>query len=301
MFSRFLLKILVSINLIIGFAGCILLEEEDYSDKSIISSGDYQYDVYSYEKDYILPGRLVEISGLAYWKESILLCVEDEKGHLYLYDHEKEEIVQEIKFGKKGDYEGVTQFEDIAYVIKSTGKLYYFNIEDEPEVTKVDLPFSSRNDLEGITKGHEKDEFYIACKQNPEILENGIKGRAVYSYNVKQDKVRTKPYIHLTTEPFVEEIKKAGLIPSRHMPFNPSAIAVHPFSEDVFLISSVGKLLVVFDKSGSIISMAPLKRSLFRQQEGICFDNDGNMFISSEGRGKKGYILKFAPTRIDQN
>ncbi len=300
MISRFLFKIIVSLNIIIGFAGCILLEEEDDSDKSIITSGDLQYDVYSYEKYYKLPGRLEEISGLAYWKENILLCVEDENGRLYLYDHVKEEIIQEITFGKKGDYEGVTQSDDIAYVIRSTGKLFYFKIEDEPDVTKVDLPFNSSNDLEGITKGHKNDDFYIACKQNPDILENGIEGRAVYSYNVKKDKLKAKPYIHLTTESFKEEIRKAGLNPSKHMPFMPSGIAIHPVSEDVFLISSVGKLLIVLNKSGSIVSMAPLKRSLFRQPEGICFDNEGNMFISSEGRGKKGYILKFSPTRIDQ-
>lgn len=300
MISRLLFKIIVSINIIIGFAGCIILEEEDESDKSVITSGDFQYDVYSFEKNYKLPGRLQEISGLAYWKENILLCVEDENGRLYLYDHAKEEVIQEIKFGKKGDYEGVTQSENIAYVIRSTGKLFYFNIEDEPEVTKVDLPFKSSNDLEGITKGHKKDEFYIACKQNPELLENGVEGRAVYTYNVKKDKVKTRPYIHLTSDSFKDEIKKAGLNPSKHMPFLPSGIAVHPITEDVFLISSVGRLLIVLNKSGSIVSMAPLKRSLYRQPEGICFDNEGNMFISSEGRGKKGYILKFIPTRIDR-
>ena len=298
MISRLLFKIIVSINIIIGFAGCIILEEEDESDKSVITSGDFQYDVYSFEKNYKLPGRLQEISGLAYWKENILLCVEDENGRLYLYDHAKEEIIQEIKFGKKGDYEGVTQSENIAYVIRSTGKLFYFNIEDEPDVMKVDLPFKSSNDLEGITKGHKKDEFYIVCKQNPELLENGVEGRAVYTYNVKKDKVKTRPYIHLTSDSFKDEIKKAGLNPSKHMPFLPSGIAVHPITEDVFLISSVGRLLIVLNKSGSIVSMAPLKRSFYRQPEGICFDNEGNMFISSEGRGKKGYILKFIPTRI---
>ncbi len=300
MISSFLFKVIVTLNLLIGFAGCIFLEEEDDSGKSIITSGDYQYDVYAYEKVFKLPGRLEEISGLAYWKENILLCVEDENGRLYLYDHAKEEIIQEIKFGKKGDYEGVTQSEDIAYVIRSTGKLFYFKIEDEPEVTTVDLPFKSSNDLEGITKGHKTDNFYIACKQNPEVLENGVEGRAVYTYNVKKDKVKTRPYIHLTSESFKEEIKRAGLNTSKHMPFMPSGIAVHPITEDVFLISSIGKLLIVLDKSGSIVSMAPLKRSLFRQPEGICFDIEGNMFISSEGRGKKGYILKFIPTRINQ-
>ena len=300
MICRTLFKNIVAINLILGFAGCILPANEDDSGKSIINTGDFQYDVYSPDGDYKLPGALVEVSGLAYWKENILLCVEDEKGHLYLFDHVKEEIIQVIKFGKNGDYEGVTQSEDMAYVVKSTGKLYYFKIENEPEVTKIDLPFTSSNELEGITKGHKNDEFYIACKKNPAILENGIDGRAIYTYNVKKDKVNTKPYIHLTTDLFIEEIKKAGLNPSEHMPFNPSGIAIHPHTEDVFLISSVGKLLVILNKSGTIISMAPLKRSLFRQPEGICFDYDGNMYISSEGRGKKGYILKFIPTQIDQ-
>lgn len=297
---RILFKFIVAFNLIFGFAGCILPDKEEDTTKSIINSGDFQYDVYAPDKDYKLPGALVEISGLAYWKEDILLCIEDERGHLYLYDHVKEEIIQDIKFGKKGDYEGVTQYEDIAYVVKSNGKLYCFKIENEPEVTKIDLPFTSSNDLEGIAKGHKNDEFYIACKQKAELAENGIKGRAVYTYNIKKEKVKTKPFIHLTTESFTEEILKAGLNPSKHMPFMPSGIAVHPHTEDVFLISSVGKLLIVLNKSGSIVSMAPLKRSLFRQPEGICFDNDGNMFISSEGRGKKGYILKFVPFRIDQ-
>jgi len=195
---RILFKFILAINLIYGFAGCILPENEEDTTKSIINSGDFQYDVYAPDKDYKLPGALVEISGLAYWKEDILLCIEDERGHLYLYDHVKEEIIQDIKFGKKGDYEGVTQYEDIAYVVKSTGKLYCFKIENEPEVTKIDLPFTSSNDLEGIAKGHKNDEFYIVCKQIAELAENGIKGRAVYTYNIKKDKVKTKPFIHLT-------------------------------------------------------------------------------------------------------
>jgi len=106
---RMLLKLLVAINLILGFSYCILPEENDDSNKSVIFTGDFQYDVYSPAYDYKLLAELVEISGLAYWKEDILLCVEDEKGYLYLYDHGKEEIIQVIKFGKKGDYEVVTQ------------------------------------------------------------------------------------------------------------------------------------------------------------------------------------------------
>jgi len=279
--------------------GCIIMEEEE-KEKYIINSGEFQFDLYTPDKNFILPGRLQEISGLSYWKDEILLCVEDETGHLYLYDKRKEKVVNEIKFGKRGDYEGVANLNNKAYVIRSDGQLYYFEIKDEPEVNKVKLPFTSKNDLEGITQGHKKEGFYIACKNSPELLDNNIKGRAVYHYNVKKDKVKTKPYIHFTSEMFEKQLLEAGLKPSKHMPFLPSGIAIHPDTEDVFLISSVGKLLVVINKAGKIIAMAPLKRSLFRQPEGITFDKEGDMFISSEGRGKKGYILKFSNKKSNQ-
>ena len=213
--------------------------------------------------------------------------------YLYLFDHKDEKVVNEIKFGKKGDYEGVANSDNIAYVIRSDGRLYHFEIKNEPEVTKIELPFTSKNDLEGITRGHKKSEFYIACKRSPKIFDNDIKGRAIYQYSAAKDKVKQKPYIHLTTEMFEQALLKVGLKSSKYMPFMPSGIAIHPHTEDVFLISSVGKLLVVLNKSGKIITMAPLKRSLFRQPEGITFDTEGNLYIASEGRGLKGYILKF--------
>ena len=36
-----------------------------------------------------------------------------------------------------------------------------------------------------------------------------------------------------------------------------------------------------------------LDEKLFRQPEGICFSPEGDMYISNEGQGGKGYILKF--------
>ena len=109
--------------------------------------------------------------------------------------------------------------------------------------------------------------------------DNDISGRAVYQYNVKKDKIQPKPYIHLISELFEQKLLEAGLKPSKHMPFMPSGIAIHPDTKDVFLISSVGKLLVVLNKNGKIIDMAPLKRSLFRQPEGITFDKEGNILF----------------------
>jgi sugar lactone lactonase YvrE len=43
-----------------------------------------------------------------------------------------------------------------------------------------------------------------------------------------------------------------------------------------------------------------LKNSIFRQPEGICFSPDGEiLFISNEGKNKKGNILVF--NKVDKN
>ncbi|MBK7408618.1 MAG: SdiA-regulated domain-containing protein [Saprospirales bacterium] len=79
------------------------------------------------------------------------------------------------------------------------------------------------------------------------------------------------------------------------MAFAPSALAIHPLTGHLYLLSSVGKLLVVLDReTGAIIYVQKLKKSVHPQPEGICFDPDGTMYISNEGKDGNGLIHKFA-------
>ena len=75
--------------------------------------------------------------------------------------------------------------------------------------------------------------------------------------------------------------------------FKPSGIAIHPIDGEVYIISSVGKLLIILNRSGKVQNVIELDPKIFRQPEGICFSPKGDMFISNEGQGGKGYILKF--------
>jgi len=51
--------------------------------------------------------------------------------------------------------------------------------------------------------------------------------------------------------------------------------------------------LLILSKDGAKEALVDLSPSLYKQPEGICFTPDGNLFISSEGDGGDGYILKF--------
>ena len=75
--------------------------------------------------------------------------------------------------------------------------------------------------------------------------------------------------------------------------FSPSAIAVHPKTGQMYVLSSVGKILVVLDAKGNVQKVEKLDKSEYRQPEGLCFAKDGTMYMSSEGKGGKARIYRF--------
>ncbi|MBR9999459.1 MAG: SdiA-regulated domain-containing protein [Cyclobacteriaceae bacterium] len=271
----------------------------DYGEEHMfISSGDQKYFLNEPDEKFILPGRLEEISGLDYLGDHILLCIEDENGILYFYNTKEKKVTREIKFAGSGDYEGVTHIGNTAYVIRSDGVLYKFPIDrdNDSDAEKIETPFRASNEIEGLTVGHDKNELYLACKENPAIENNKAEGRAVYAFDLTNRKPKTQPIIQMTSEFFGEAMKNMNLKPSHFMPYKPSGITIHPISGDAFILGSVGKLLIVLNKKGKIIDAAPLSRKIYFQPEGICFDESGKLYISSEGGGKDGYILAFNPS-----
>ena len=65
--------------------------------------------------------------------------------------------------------------------------------------------------------------------------------------------------------------------------FAPSAIALNPIDGNIYLLSTVGKTLLVADRSAEIKSIYFLDDAAYIQPEGICFDHRGIMWISNEG------------------
>ena len=75
--------------------------------------------------------------------------------------------------------------------------------------------------------------------------------------------------------------------------FSPSALAINPVNNKVYVLSGSELLLFVFDTRGTIESVIPLGQDLFTQPEGIAFERNGDMLISNEGQKKNPTILRF--------
>jgi uncharacterized protein YjiK len=128
--------------------------------------------------------------------------------------------------------------------------------------------------------------------------------KAIYKFNLLEEKLENKPFLLIDLNQILDinklssyekvSFKIAGVFnDSGDIRFQPSGIAIHPFSGHIYIIASVGKSLIVFDRKGNIRAIKKLNKKLFQQPEGICFGPNGDLFISNEGKGGKATILKF--------
>jgi len=260
-------------------AACDSKKSADTTEQTTPEKQTVPYSLLAPTRRFTLPPDLVEVSGLSYYRKNQLLCVQDEKAVVYMYDLKRKAVVDSSVFGGYGDFEGVEFVKDEIYTLKSNGELFHFKPSSK-QIAKVPTDLPDKTEVEGLGYDPQTERLLIAVKEGGKKKE-----KVVYMY----DPERRVVWQGLTLKD--DALEEAGIKASQ---FKPSGIAVHPLDGTIYLLSSTGKRLVVIDRKGKIVASESLDAKLFRQPEGICFDPDGTLYIASEGRGKAGYILEFA-------
>ncbi|RLD69368.1 MAG: hypothetical protein DRI95_00230 [Bacteroidetes bacterium] len=291
--------ILISIIITVLVVSGILLKTSNktnklgnnQSKKTIIENGEMMFDLKNPNSKIKLSNKLQEISALSYHKDNQLACLQDEKGDLFVTNYMTGDIEQKYSITGNGDFEGIEIIENVAYMLQSNGllvKIVDFT-EESRVITEHKTSLSAKNDCEGLCIDLKTKHLLIACKNVPDLIKSSKsykKMRAVYEYDITKEKLNQTPKFLIS----LDEIKKK----TGEKKFMPSGIAVHPINYNIYIISSVGNLMIVLNREGEIIDFAHLPAKVFRQPEGICFSPDGKkLFISNEGRNKKGNILIF--------
>ncbi len=81
------------------------------------------------------------------------------------------------------------------------------------------------------------------------------------------------------------DVRKIEALMPEKIEFKPSAAAIHPLTGQLFIISSVNKILVVADKNGVPENVYKISSGVYKQPEGLTFTPEGHMIISNESGG----------------
>ncbi len=271
---------------------------------------DFPYTVNNPDESWVLPGKLEEVSGLSYIDENLLACVQDEKGNIYLFNLQSGEVEQKIDFEDDGDYEGIEIIGQDAWILKSNGTLFEVTdfLEDEtPFVRKYATELTGKNDAEGLGFDPNENNLLIACKGHPFVDEKkGKEFKAIYNFSLEEKKLDLNPLflIVMDTVKYYKNYNTMTQLGVELMAFindskgdvsfQPSGMAVHPVSGNLYIIASVGNLLIVYSRESEMLAMFKLRNKYFPQPEGICFSPDGTLYISNEADGNdEATILKF--------
>jgi uncharacterized protein YjiK len=237
-----------------------------------------------------LPGELVEISGITFTGPNEVAGVQDEAGTIYLYNLGSKKITRRIPFGDTGDYEGITIAGNTAYIIRADGTLFEVtNYQSgKPAVKKYQTGLTESQDVEGLTYDTRNKCLLLAIKGEEPGSED-YKG--IYAFNLSTKKLDKEPVYRIllddTVFKGVSEKKKKNIL-------QPSDLAVHPTTGELYITEGAKPKLLVMDASGKAKNLYRMSTKEFTQPEGIAFNEGGEMFISNEGGNGKGTILKVA-------
>ncbi len=251
----------------------------------------------------VLPLELSEISGLTYSATSKnLLAVNDEQGVIYVLNAETGVTLDEIKFGKNDDYEGIASHDGYVYITESNGNVKVIKEETKTKIIEFNDRLSRDNDIEGICYDPVSQTLLLAAKGDSETEGNNKNVKSIFTMNIENGAVRKQAYIQLDLkkeyESLIASSKEENVLEkistsSRLRKSGPSGIAIDPKTNLIYLLSSNSKTLTVLDHNGAVASINFLDKKLHIQPEGITFDQNGNLFISNEGKGGEGMIYKF--------
>jgi uncharacterized protein YjiK len=250
--------------------------------------------------------RLEEISGLSISPDGeSLIAINDELGVIFFLSKNSGKILRTINFGKSGDFEGIEAVGDTIYTVKSNGNIYKIanTANAKTEAIHFKTKLSAKNNVEGL--GYDSVHHYLllACKGTSEEGASKDK-RAIYAFDLAKNELLKSPILLIDRKVILKEYQKKREynklekflgMDKLAKTFSPSGISIHPITKDYYLLSSIGKLLLVLNQQGELKYIEKLNSSIFNQPEGICFDSSGVMFISSEGKGGNGRLFRLDP------
>ena len=249
------------------------------------SSAVSSYDFGAPDATFELPPSLLEISGITVMPDGNLAAVQDEAGLLFTLDPQSGSIVGEQPFAGPGDYEDVEHAAGAVWVLQANGSLFELP-QGGGDSREHETPLKKKCDAEGLAFDAAGNRLLIACKEDPGEGADENAHRAVYGFDLATRELGERPVFLLEREALDADDN-----------FKPSALAVHPSTGEIYVLSSVRRAIAILDPGGALTSVVDLPASSNAQPEGLAFGSGGVLYLTNEGSDGPATLQRFTPRR----
>jgi uncharacterized protein YjiK len=220
--------------------------------------------------------ELDEISGIhSYPKDTSLFAINDEIGVLYKIYLRQPLYIEQWKFSAGADYEDISLLDSTFYVLQSHGDITRFKFikGDSIVVDDCGTPLKEKNEFETMYYDKFHQKFILICKDCKQDNKSSV---TAFSFDPLTKAYSNTPFFVMDTKAITQ---KLGDDKNK---FKPSAAAIHPITKELYIVSAVNKALVVATREGVVKEVFKLSERVFKQPEGLTFNENGDLYISNE-------------------
>ncbi len=240
------------------------------------SGGNSRYDLLTPYK-MKLPEGLAEISGIVYYpSDTSVFAIEDERGVLYKISLNRDKEIKKWYFNKRSDFEDLVLHDSVFYVLISNGDIESLRFNADGTIIKERFVFpddgKKKNEFESLYYDDSLQQLVLLCK---DCAGDNKKKVSAWGYNIN-----TRSYspsvLTIDMQPVTRQLgeQKAQV--------KPSAAAINPVTNELYILASINQLLIVTDRKGKFKEVFKLDEAIYKQPEGIAFTPAGDMIISNE-------------------
>jgi hypothetical protein len=235
-----------------------------------------------------LPETLDEISGIVFdARTKTILALNDEEGRIYEVPVDGSRKFPSKKFTKGGDFEDLCRSGQSLWALKSNGQLSRIPYPLTDTMKVENFPFTGRGfvDFETLIPLPGDTALILLCKECRDFP-GKVTG---FLFHIPRRQFADSPAFRLDFSGIQgKEQKRSG------SDTKPSAAAFHPRTGELFIMASANHRLFIAEPSGRVKQVFQLDKAVFKQPEGICFDEAGNLYVSNEARTGNANIRRFA-------
>ena len=238
----------------------------------------------------LLPMGIESFSDIAFLDSTILICLQEDKKSLVLFDLSSNQVSTPITINLPNK---IIDFSRIDSTI--------ILLDDQVQVHFLLPPYDSsslvtENDILGNWKSaatciHESTKRMFILTQNNLEIDNPI-SNSIYTYTISKRKLNEKALFDISIsdlEMFAIENniatpqnKFTDLSDSlSQLIFNPTAMAIHPKTNEIYILSSENRSIVVFNQFGEVQDLFFLDEKLVSNPKAMTFHPSGDLLISN--------------------
>jgi uncharacterized protein YjiK len=233
---------------------------------------------------------LNEISGISYKASNhTLVAVSDSKEKVFginLKNRKLKDLTERV-VPSDSDLEDVVVTDSAYYLLSSRGTIIQVPnaAKDSSEIRFFSIGLSGHNDFETMYYDPTAKGLVLICKTCAHEKGEGI--RTAFRFDLDTKEFDTTAFFTINRKDIEDQLK------DKDAKVDPSGAAINPLNKRLYILSSAGNLLIVTDTRGKVIESYKLNPDKYPQAEGIAFAQNGDMYITNEGKYGKPTLLFF--------